>query len=296
MNRDLLKENRMHGDIMFPLSVYSISQPAGKNIILDCHWHDELEFLMITGGKALFQIDTAQYELEKGQCIFVNSGELHAAYAADNKACSFDAVVFGLSFLQSGTYDLLQSRYIDSIPGRQHAMPRHIKGCTDWEGTLLSRLSEIIRLCFDKPYTYEMQVKALLYQIFSSLLSNSGPAMPAGEATADLYRMERIKSALKLIQDNYHKKLSTRDISLALNLSEGHFCRMFKQLVKKTPIDYLNYYRVNKAARMLETTDKKIIDTAMEVGFDNFSYFISTFKHYIGTTPAKYRAMSRAGK
>ena len=295
MNRDLLKENRMHGDIMFPLSVYSMDRPAGKSTIVDCHWHDELEFLIMTEGRALFQIDAIQYELEKGQGIFVDKGELHSCFAMDDSPCSFEAVVFNLSFLHSNTYDLLQSKYIDTISGRQGSIPRHIKSIAEWERQLLSRLSEIVRLGFEKPYTYEMQVKALLYQVFSDIISNIDPTRSVNEITVDFYRMERIKNALKIIQDNYHKKISTKDISLALNLSEGHFCRMFKQLVKKTPIDYLNYYRVNKAARILETTDMKVIDAAMEVGFDNFSYFISTFKHYMGITPAKYRAINRAG-
>lgn len=295
MNRDLLKENRVHGDVMFPLSVYSIRQPAGKSDILDCHWHEELEFLVITEGRALFQIDTAQYVLEKGQGVFVYTGELHSCHALENSPCSFVAVVFSLSFLHSSTYDLLQNKYIDVISGRRVSIPRHIKGIDEWEGRLLSRLSEIVGLCFEKPYTYEMQVKALLYQVFSGLLSNADPTKPVYESAIDYYRMERIKNALKIMQDNYNNQISTKDISLALNMSEGHFCRMFKQVVKKTPMDYLNYYRVNKAARMLEATDMKVIDAAMEAGFDNFSYFISTFKRYMGATPAKYRAMNHAG-
>ena len=295
MNRDILKENRIHGDIMFPLSVYSMNEPAGKSIIVDCHWHEELEFLIINEGRWLFQIDTLQYELGKGQGMFVGSGELHSFYSMDGSPCSFNAVVFNLSFLNSSTHDLLQSKYIDTISGRQGSIPRHFKGAVEWERLLLLRLSEIVKLVFEKPYTFEMQVKALLYQVFSCILSNTDPTKSVTESTVDFYRMERIKNALKIIQDNYQSKISTKDISLALNLSEGHFCRTFKQLVKKTPIDYLNYYRVNKAARMLETTDMKVIDAAMEVGFDNFSYFISTFKHYMGTTPAKYRAINRAG-
>ncbi len=294
MNNDLLKENQMHGDVMFPLNVYSIEQPAGKSVIVDCHWHDELEFLVMKKGRALFRIDDRQYELERGQGIFINSGELHSGYALEDAPCSFQAVVFSLSFLYSGTRDLLQSKFIERISGAQCPIPKNIKGSAEWEVRLLSKLFEIIGLGFEKPYTYELQIKALLYQVFAESLSNTGPAMSVNKSAADFYRLERVKSALAFIHDNYHKKLSTRDISLALNLSEGYLCRIFKQLVKKTPVEYLNYYRVNKAARLLEISEIKIIDAAMESGFDNFSYFISTFKHHMGTTPAKYRTVNRA--
>lgn len=298
MDRNLLKEDRTHGDALFPLGVYSIGQQDG-DIVLDCHWHDELEFLVMTEGRALFRVDALQYEVGKGQGIFVNSGELHAAFALDGCPRGFKAVVFDPCFLNSGSFDILQSRYIEPVTGGQLAIPRHIRGDSEGERQILSKLSEIADLVAERPYTYELQVKALLYQIFSGLIAGTDPASAGSTVTADQYRAERIKNALKLIHENYGRKISTRDLSLALNLSEGHFCRMFKQFAKKTPIEYLNYYRVNKAARMLEKSDIKIIDAALEVGFDNLSYFISAFRRHMGTTPARYRALNRrtdAGK
>jgi AraC-like DNA-binding protein len=291
MNKDLLKENRIHGDVMFPFGIYTINCTIGH--ILDCHWHEELEFLLVTQGKAVFQIDALFYEVTAGQGIFVNSGEIHAGYPLDDSACSFCAVVFHPELLCSGSYDVLQSKYIDPILKKQYELPKHIKAISEWEKEVLLQLEEIIRLSTIKPYSYELLVKARLYLVFSSILSNNSLILSNKEYSADNYNIERIKTAIQFIQANYGSKISTKDLAILLNLSEGYFCRLFKQLVKKTPIDYLNYYRVNKAIRLLEDTDKKVIDIAMEVGFDNFSYFIGTFKHYTTCTPAKYRNMSQ---
>jgi AraC-like DNA-binding protein len=95
------------------------------------------------------------------------------------------------------------------------------------------------------------------------------------------------------MHNNYSQKLSTREISAYLDISEGHFCRLFKQYFKRTPVEYLNYYRITRATKLLEETELKVLEVAMEVGFDNISYFISTFKHYVGTTPSKYRRENR---
>ena len=43
MDKLLLKEDRIHGDASFPLDSYHMDIPSGS-IVLDCHWHEEMEF------------------------------------------------------------------------------------------------------------------------------------------------------------------------------------------------------------------------------------------------------------
>ncbi len=50
----------------------------------------------------------------------------------------------------------------------------------------------------------------------------------------------------------------------------------------RSPIDYLNCYRVDRASEMLTETEKSIIDIAAECGFYDLSYFIKVFKKYKG--------------
>ena len=47
---------------------------------------------------------------------------------------------------------------------------------------------------------------------------------------------------------------------------------------------------------MLEDTDLKVLEIAMEVGFDNLSYFIGTFKRHMNMTPSKYRSRTQANR
>lgn len=295
MDRVLLKENRIHGDILFPLNAYYMEISPGSPV-LDCHWHEELEFLMVTSGKAVFQIDTSYYNVHAGEGIFVNSGELHAGYPLEDSACAYKAIVFNAALLHSGSFDLIHSKYIDPIIRNHFSFKRHITGADEWECELLKRLSKAVDHVFDKAPAYELLVKSELYGMFSLLVINSTPAQATADNNTGYYRSEKLKSALKYIQDNFSQKVSTMDISAYLNMSEGHFCRLFKQYFKRTPVEYLNYYRISRAVRLLEDTDIKVLEVAMEVGFDNLSYFISTFKHYMNTTPLKYRSLSQLRK
>lgn len=52
---------------------------------------------------------------------------------------------------------------------------------------------------------------------------------------------------------------------------------------------YLNLIRINEAKRLLLETDKKIIDIAIEVGYNSPVHFNRIFKKIENTTPKKYR-------
>lgn len=68
-----------------------------------------------------------------------------------------------------------------------------------------------------------------------------------------------------------------------------YFCRFFKSVVGKTPVEYINSYRIEKATELLQTETLSISNIALNVGIDNFSYFIKQFKKYKNSTPSQYR-------
>jgi AraC-like DNA-binding protein len=288
MNRDLLKENRIHGDPLYPLSIYQLHYAANSSM-LDCHWHDEMEFFLVTEGKTLFQIDTVYHEVYAGQVIFINSGELHACYPLDDAPCSFCAVVFRSDMLCSSRYDVLQEKFIDPLVKKQYVLPDQIKPDTEWGKEVLLQLAEIIQLNTLKPYSFELSTKARIYLILSTIYSHC-PSLPLSRNYEENnYKVERLKQVLNYIHTNYQERIRLKDLAAQVSMSEGHFCRIFKEMMKKTPVDYINYFRTQKAAKLLEKNNKKIFEIAMDVGFDNLSYFIGIFKQYMMCTPSIYR-------
>lgn len=97
MERERLREDRIHGNAMYPVSVYPDIQQLNGDSILDCHWHDEMEFTMVTEGCAVFQIDMNTVEVQAGEAIFINRGEIHAGYLKGEVPCVFSSIVFNPS-------------------------------------------------------------------------------------------------------------------------------------------------------------------------------------------------------
>jgi AraC-like DNA-binding protein len=291
MDKNLLRENRIHGDTMFPFSIYTV-KPNG-DCLFDHHWHNELELIMVREGQTLFQIDTAHFEGSAGEAVFINSRELHAAIPLTNSPCSLYALVFNVNLLSSGNYDTLQNKYIGPLIRKEYAIPSIIKADVGWKKEFLTHLATLINLSLSKPFAYELLVKAHLLTMVALLMSNSQPNSAIPPKTAHKDQIERIKATLEYIHSNYYKKITIAELAARQNICAAHFCRLFKQMVNRTPIDYINNYRIRKAAQLLEEGDQKITFIAMEVGFENPSYFINVFKHYLKVTPSQYLKLQR---
>ena len=85
------------------------------------------------------------------------------------------------------------------------------------------------------------------------------------------------------------KEITLDDMALAAGFSTKYFCSFFKELTGKTPVEYLNSYRVERACRKLLGSDLSITQIAYGSGFNDLSYFIKTFKKIKGSSPSIYR-------
>ncbi|WP_424766501.1 helix-turn-helix transcriptional regulator [Paenibacillus sp. sgz302251] len=54
-------------------------------------------------------------------------------------------------------------------------------------------------------------------------------------------------------------------------------------------MEYLNAYRIRKAAELLLQPERKISTVALDVGFDHMSYFVKVFRKTMKCTPSQFR-------
>ena len=109
------------------------------------------------------------------------------------------------------------------------------------------------------------------------------------QLTTDIY--QRIVAAKMYIDENYHEAIDLKNISKQAFLSRFHFHRLFKQVYKKTPHQYLTKKRLDKAKGLL-SENKPVTDVCTEVGFESIGSFSVLFKKEIGFAPQYYRNMA----
>jgi AraC family L-rhamnose operon regulatory protein RhaS len=70
-----------------------------------------------------------------------------------------------------------------------------------------------------------------------------------------------------------------------------HFVHYCRQITNRSPVQYLNDLRLQRAREiLLEQPDMPIVDLAMICGFATSQYFASCFKRRYGLTPTALRA------
>ncbi|WYP26511.1 AraC family transcriptional regulator [Alkalihalobacillus sp. FSL W8-0930] len=100
---------------------------------------------------------------------------------------------------------------------------------------------------------------------------------------------EDIAKAKRYIYSNLHMKISLKDISAHLHLNSSYFSRLFKQETGQTFIEYVTTLKMEKAMGLLDNSTKTVEQISYDLAFDSKSYFIRTFKKYVGVSPKAYK-------
>ena len=98
-----------------------------------------------------------------------------------------------------------------------------------------------------------------------------------------------MKQMLEYIRNYLGEEISVGEIARAASISESECIRCFRNTIGVTPIKYVRQLRLQRAAELLKTTDKKIVEIGEECGFQVMSYFSRVFREQFSVTPSQYR-------
>jgi len=93
------------------------------------------------------------------------------------------------------------------------------------------------------------------------------------------------RRVLELIEAALDARLTVEMLSREVGLSVAHFARAFKETMGRAPHQYLLALRLERARRLLETTEASLSDIAQRAGFADQAHFTRLFKRAFGTTP-----------
>ena len=286
--RSNFEERTVRGEKNFPLSVYH--NKSDHNYVLGYHWHTEVEFILVEKGDAVFYVDTTPFQMHEGEALFVNSGQIHGGQLYNSPKCEFCSIVFFMNMLHSDFIGRSQDEFLNPLVSMRYSLPVMYTAEDSYSKSIIDLLSSIISACSQKAPGYEMSVMASLYSIIHRTIACGRLlAQTPHEKNFEAHQKERFKDVLDFIHSNFQNKIGIEDMAAQIHLSPYHFCRFFKHFSGETPFTYLNHYRINHAARLMCSTNKKIMDIAFESGFANFSYFIKLFKQIKGCTPSAFR-------
>lgn len=123
----------------------------------------------------------------------------------------------------------------------------------------------------------------------------------AKEMTVDTYEQHLAQKDVEFvhkIHDVIEKNLNESDFNIDtiaenIGLSRSAFFKKLKSLTGFAPVDLVKEIRLDKAARLIETTDDSIAEIAYSVGFRDSGYFGKCFRKKYEKTPKEYRQEKR---
>lgn len=273
-------EKQMHGTKEFPIAFYHVDS-SHPRYEMPFHWHKEYEIVRIVEGEFRLMLAETELTAHRGDSFLIPSGAVHGGMP---QSCVYECLVFDLDLLFLHV-DVCRS-YLKRIKHQDISVYPVI---TAKFPSLCLAIDKLFLSMSEAAPGYELTVIGLLLELFGLIFREKcyTDSIPGYESPYQ--HVEQLKSVFEYIEGHYSSGITLRQLSQISGMSPKYFCRYFQTIVHKTPIDYLNYYRIERACALLCTTDSPITAIAYDCGFNDCSYFIKLFKRYKHTTPKQYQ-------
>lgn len=276
-------ENKKHGTINFPVAYYHIESKQAP-YAMPLHWHREWELIRINEGEMLFIINGAECKTKAGDVLLLRSGLLHSA---TSDGCCCECLDFDLHEL---VLNVLSVREPFRLFYRNRYIPRMHYTSTD---TKICEITDEIFSAFSENREESFQRLSTLGNIsrmFAYILNFHEYTEATEEFLSASDKNDILKKVLEYIEAHFCEDIRLSLLADVAGMNQNYFCRFFHSFTQQTPMNYVNYYRIEQAANMLLATNLSVTEIAFLCGFNDTGYFTKAFKRLKGCTPKQFKA------
>lgn len=102
---------------------------------------------------------------------------------------------------------------------------------------------------------------------------------------------EFLQKVIQVLEEHYSEwEFTVEEFATELHMSRSSIFRKLKAETDRTPNDFLNEFRMMKAAELLLSTSKTVTEISFKVGCQEPTNFARLFKRYHKISPSQYRA------
>ena len=251
------------------------------------HFHGTYEIYYLLSGQRTYFIKDRSYLISPGDLVFINKHDVHKTSDVGQPGHERIVINFSDNFIGSdhpfyhpslfGVYQ--QSAHVLSLNLQDQIFVQ----------TIMNKLTKELK---DKQTGYETYIKLLLVELllFSSRYAERHESVPF-EHASPLHK--KISEIVQHINGHYQEPMTLSGISELFYMSPYYMSRAFKEITGFTFIEYVNMTRIREAQKLLRESNRKIIDIADSVGFENIAHFGRMFKKLTKLTPHEYRKHQR---
>jgi AraC-like DNA-binding protein len=248
------------------------------------HSHSSIEVMYVIAGKCHIEIENKRVGLTKGQFILIDANVSHRLLVPKNRSCRMLNLEFGFVHDLDSPLDLkhILIEEADLLDFFEHEFSYSVLHDTDMVYSTLKKLIYYLDCSYRKKSLY---IQLLHFQLLIDIayLWKDTIAYAKNGSESHVYK------AVEYLHQHYDEDIKIVQLARHVNLNENYLQRLFKEQMDLTIIEYLNRFRLEKAAMFLIETDYTMMEISDMIGLNSRQYFIKLFKDRYSTTPGAYR-------
>lgn len=235
---------------------------------LECH-----RLLFVETGRVRLQLGQNVSVLEPGAICLLPAGVLHRLESDPDRRALIKWCHFHTSFNNRDIRHLLGTPHfvVSPDPGETSRLMDRLMAASGAAG-LGSRL----------------RVKAALLELIGLVLDGLPEGALTADADEDVRKLDRV---LQYIDRHLAEPITVEQLAKMAYFHPNYFISFFKGLMGCSPIQYINWRRMERAQSLLGRGDVSVSEVCRRIGMKNY-YFSRLFKAYTGLSPSQYRKLA----
>ncbi len=278
---DILIAGRSIG---LPMAHYIAGNSQFTAAPMTWHQHQGHEILMMLQGANTYGFKTnRQVELAGGHFMVIPAGTVHRGVHDVRTPSILCAIVVQPECRHpvSSPFTTREAKWLLSKLGMQEPAPMPMPASMHRQARSLHR-----SIIGHRPDDVSIETKASLrLQAAMLMLEAARHCEQLGQETKE----NLSRKVITYLEKHHANPISISDLSQIAECSRARLFAHFKSATGMSPNDWLLRYRIQRAAKLLVSTDRKLDAIAHSVGIASSAYFCRLFRKYMGRTPGEYR-------
>lgn len=267
------------------------------------HQHHDIELNLVTSGAIEYRMGGREVRVDTGELVVFWAAIPHQlTRVADATAMAW--AVFPLSWLRDwrGSEDLSRRLLCGEVLVMPQDAPRDQLDARRWNQMLQrddERWQRVAALEIEAR-TRRLAIEGSEHWLATRDVGRGGRSGSAtGQRPSTTTRPRTgtgtgtiaapAEQMVHLLVERFREPLQVADVAATTGLNPTYAMRLFRREVGMTIIEFLTRQRVYEAQHLLVTTDRPVLDVAMDSGFGSISQFHTAFRRIVGTSPRAFR-------
>ncbi|MFD0960757.1 AraC family transcriptional regulator [Paenibacillus chungangensis] len=247
------------------------------------------DILLVCSGTLYMTEEGEPYEIGAGQLIILERNKMHVGH----RPCTEPTEVYWIHFkhelpvnrIEEGkidwTHRVTEGTDFDLQPREQYLyLPKH--GSFD-AAAIRPILDRMLELRKSLTMNRAMDLQVLLGQLLSQLQAS----MQRRGHDRRSYKVAEM--VMRYLEERMTHSYHAEDMRRELHFHEDYAARCLRRHTGLSPLQYLQWIRVERAKQLLSHSQLPLQEIAEQVGYDDYNYFIRVFRKLTGQSPGAYR-------